>query len=83
MTWWPEDKAEDKGLTVWSVAEKDSRWFSPSESSFMNNYRVDDLDALIRQLTEGGVELLKGPETDKNGTFADMRSKSCRPEPCS
>ncbi|KFE72224.1 VOC family protein [Hyalangium minutum] len=67
---WPEDKAEDKGLTVWNVAEKDSRWFSPSESSFMINYRVDDLDALIRQLKEGGVEILKGPESHENGKFA-------------
>jgi predicted enzyme related to lactoylglutathione lyase len=67
---WPEDKAEDKGLTVWSVAEKDSRWFSPSESSFMINYRVDDLDAMIRQLKEGGVEILKGPESSEEGKFA-------------
>src|SRR5690606_35275655 len=47
---WPDDKAEDQGLTVWHVADSDSRWFSPSESSFMINYRVDDLDALIAQL---------------------------------
>lgn len=25
---WPYDKAEDQGLTVWHVAEKDSEWFS-------------------------------------------------------
>src|ERR1043165_262082 len=40
---WPEDKAEDRGLTVWHLAEKDSQWFSPSKSSFMINYRVDKL----------------------------------------
>lgn len=39
---WPDDGAEDRGLTVWHVAEKDSRWFSPSDSAFMINYRVDD-----------------------------------------
>lgn len=32
---WPDDKAPDGGLTVWHVADKDSQWFSPSESSFM------------------------------------------------
>src|SRR6187431_490657 len=32
---WPDDKAEDKGLTVWHLADKDSKWFSPSNSSFM------------------------------------------------
>ena len=32
---WPDDKAEDGGLTVWHVADGDSQWFSPSDSSFM------------------------------------------------
>lgn len=67
---WPEDQAEDRGLTVWHVAEKDSKWFSPSDSSFMINYRVDDLDALLAQLRADGVEILKGPESDVNGHFA-------------
>lgn len=67
---WPNDKAEDKGLTVWNVAEKDSRWFSPSDSSFMINYRVDDLDALIAGLKAGGVEIIQGPESHENGKFA-------------
>ena len=34
---WPDDKAEDKGLTVWHLAAKDSKWFRPSDSSFMIN----------------------------------------------
>ncbi len=46
---WPDDKADDQGLTVWHVANKDSQWFSPSSSSFMINYRVDDLDGLLAQ----------------------------------
>ncbi len=32
---WPDDKADDRGLTVWHVAAQDSEWFSPSTSSFM------------------------------------------------
>jgi catechol 2,3-dioxygenase-like lactoylglutathione lyase family enzyme len=67
---WPEDKGEDRGLTVWHVAEKDSKWFSPSESSFMINYRVDDLDALLAQLRSDGVTILKGPDAEENGRFA-------------
>ena len=67
---WPDDKAEDKGLTVWSVAASDSKWFSPSESSFMINYRVDDLEELLAQLRRDGVEIVKGPESDDNGRFA-------------
>jgi predicted enzyme related to lactoylglutathione lyase len=67
---WPEDKAEDRGVTVWHVAEKNSEWFSPSESSFMINYRVDDLDELLTQLRRDGVPIVKGPESDENGRFA-------------
>jgi hypothetical protein len=32
---WPDDKADDRGLTVWHLADRDSQWFSPSNSSFM------------------------------------------------
>ena len=66
---WSEDTAAE-GLTVWHVAEKDSTWFSPSQSSFMINYRVDDLDELLTQLRAAGVEILQGPDSDENGSFA-------------
>ncbi|MES2306519.1 MAG: VOC family protein [Gemmatimonadota bacterium] len=67
---WPADTAEDKGLTVWTLAGKDSKWFAPSESSFMINYRIDNMDEMVAQLRAGGVELLKGPESHENGKFA-------------
>ena len=67
---WSDDKAEDKGLTVWSVAKKDSKWFSPSDSSFMINYRVDNLDEMIAQLSADGIEIVQGPESAENGKFA-------------
>ena len=67
---WPDDKAEDGGLTVWTTADHDSKWFSPSESSFMINYRVDNMDEMIEQLTSGGVEVIQGPESHENGKFA-------------
>jgi predicted enzyme related to lactoylglutathione lyase len=67
---WPDDKAEDGGLTVWNAADNDTKWFSPSESSFMINYRVDNLDELLDQLKQNGVEIVSGPESHENGTFA-------------
>ena len=67
---WPDDKAEDQGLTVWHVAGKDSQWFSPSDSSFMINYRVDNMDELLAQLRDAGVEVVGGPELHENGKFA-------------
>jgi predicted enzyme related to lactoylglutathione lyase len=67
---WPNDTAEDKGLTVWNLADKDSQWFAPSESAFMINYRVDDLDALLAQLRAAGIAITSGPESHENGKFA-------------
>ena len=67
---WPDDPAVDGGQTVWSAADGDTQWFSPSESSFMINYRVDDLDELVAQLRAGGVEIVGGPDGDENGKFA-------------
>jgi len=67
---WPEDRAEDRGLTVWHVAEKDTQWFSPSGASFMINYRVDNLVELLAQLRASGIEAIQGPESHENGKFA-------------
>jgi predicted enzyme related to lactoylglutathione lyase len=67
---WPDDVAEDKGLTVWTLAERDSDWFSPSDSPFMINYRVDDLGGLLAQLQAAGIAVVAGPESHENGRFA-------------
>ncbi len=67
---WPDDTGGDRGLTVWHVADRDTKWFSPSDASFMVNYRVDNLAEMLAQLREGGVEVLGGPESHENGKFA-------------
>ena len=67
---WADDKAADGGQTVWHVAEKNTKWFSPSDSSFMINYRIDHMSDMLAQLKRNGVEIVKGPESDDNGTFA-------------
>jgi predicted enzyme related to lactoylglutathione lyase len=67
---WPEDKGPDKGVTAWHLAKHDSQWFAPSNASFMINYRVDNLDEMLAQLRAGGVEIVKGPDSDENGKFA-------------
>ena len=66
---WTDDKAEDKGATVWNLAEPETEWFSPSDSSFMINYRVDNMEEMVSQLRSGGVTILKGPEYHENGSF--------------
>lgn len=67
---WPDDKGGDQGVTVWSVAKADTKWFAPSNASFMVNYRVDDLDGLLANLKAAGIEPLDAPQSDDNGKFA-------------
>ncbi|MBY6056997.1 VOC family protein [Leisingera daeponensis] len=67
---WQEDTAEDGGLTVWGTADPNGSWFDPSTARFMINYRVDDMDGMIAQLTDAGIPILKGPEAHENGRFA-------------
>lgn len=67
---WKDDQAEDGGMTVWHAADSDSEWFSPSDSSFMINYRIDDMDGMLKQLTDAGIEIISGPEYHENGSFA-------------
>lgn len=57
-------------MTVWTTSASDSDWFSPSTSSFMINYRVDDMAGMIAQLNEAGIPIQKGPEYHENGVFA-------------
>ena len=67
---WPEDPGAGQGVTVWHIAEPNTKWFAPSTASFMINYRVDDITGLLANLRAAGIEAIKGPDTDDNGTFA-------------
>ncbi|HET7602084.1 MAG TPA: VOC family protein [Gemmatimonadales bacterium] len=67
---WADDPNKDQGATVWHVAERETKWFAPSDSSFMINYRVDNLAELLANLKAAGIEILKGPESDDLGSFA-------------
>jgi predicted enzyme related to lactoylglutathione lyase len=67
---WPDDKSDDRGLTVWHVADKSTEWFAPATAGFMINYRVDSMAEMLAQLQRNGVEIWKGPESHENGTFA-------------
>ncbi len=67
---WQKDQAEDGGLTVWHVTKAESDAYAPSKSSFMINYRVDNLEKLIKQLKSANINIVKEPEHHENGSFA-------------
>ena len=45
-------------FSIWSVFEKDSDYFEPSQKEFMINFVVDNLEDLTADLTNRGVEIL-------------------------
>ena len=55
--WRHADDPEQPGMTIWSIFPHHTRYFEPGKASFMMNYRVDDLDALLAKLAEEGVEI--------------------------
>ena len=57
------------GYTVWSAMPESTEYYAPSASPFMINYRVDDLDALLKVLREEGVEVVGEPEVYEYGKF--------------
>ena len=60
---------DPEGMTVWALFKKDTKYFDPSRSNFMINYRVDDLDALLAALNEEGIEIDPKREDYDYGRF--------------
>jgi predicted enzyme related to lactoylglutathione lyase len=67
---WREPGTGETGYTVWSLFPRSTKYFDPSRSSFMVNYRVEDLDALLALLRQEGVEIDDRREDSEYGRFA-------------
>jgi predicted enzyme related to lactoylglutathione lyase len=57
------------GTTIWNVSDAGGNYFDPSTSSFMVNYRVPDLHALIGELRKEGCQVLDKTEASEYGKF--------------
>lgn len=57
------------GTTAWSVGPADGNHFAPSRASFMVNYRVDDLSALLAALRLEGCQVLDRTDDSEFGKF--------------
>ena len=58
-----------KGTTIWSVGPDKGDQFAPSRASFMVNYRVDDLAALLQALRAEGCQVLDKTDDSEYGKF--------------
>ncbi len=57
------------GTTVWSIGSDDGQHFAPSRSTFMVNYRVEDLTALLQALRDEGCHVLDKTDDSEFGKF--------------
>lgn len=65
--WGGEDSPP--GMTMWSLFAEDTRYMEPGRASFMVNFRVADLEALLAALRAEGCEVLDKTDASEQGKF--------------
>ncbi len=68
--WRDREKPDQIGRTEFSLFPKDTTYFAPSDSSFMLNLRVENLEKLLDILRGEGVTIVGEMETHDYGKFA-------------
>ncbi|MEZ5989287.1 MAG: VOC family protein [Planctomycetota bacterium] len=70
FAWAGPDGEPTGGSTVWCISQDGGDQYAPSEASFMVNYRVADLDAVVAALKAEGCNLLDKRDDSEFGKFA-------------
>lgn len=66
------NRPDEINYLQWSPFTKGSEYFAPSEKEFMINYRVQNIEGLIRNLKAAGVIVLDEIETFEYGKFVHV-----------
>ena len=64
---------QQEGYTAFAPFELGSEMIGPPEKTWMINFRVDDLDAMVDQLRGAGETVDVHAERYPNGRFAELR----------
>ena len=67
--WKGPGNPEGGGTTVWSPFAADTSYFAPSTATFMINYRVEDLHAVLAALRAEGVQVEEKVDESEYGKF--------------
>lgn len=65
----PQLRDNPNAATVWSPFKQDTTYFAPSTSTFMVNYRVEDLHGVIAALRAEGCQVDEKVEESEFGKF--------------
>ena len=68
--WREKDHPETIGATAFSIFPANTKYFEPSNASFMMNFRVANLEQLLPQLKQEGVKVSDKIDDESNGRFA-------------
>lgn len=66
---WRRADTGEEACTLWSPFKQDTTYFAPSESAFMLNLRVDDLEGVLAALRAEGCAVLERREDSEYGRF--------------
>jgi|SRR5215831_12534817 len=69
FSWEDSEGKPTTGTTVWSIGTAGSDHFAPSKSTFMINYRVENLTELLRALRAEGCDVLEKMDDSEYGKF--------------
>ena len=67
---WSDEVPKGTGSTAWSLFPAESKHFGPGSQTVMINYRVDDLDALLKDLAAAEVWIDPKRDSAEYGKFA-------------
>lgn len=71
---------QEAGPTVFAPFDQDTKYFGNSDKCFMLNFRVDDMDGIMAQLRDAGIEVVEYPESPlPNGRFAKLKDPEGNP----
>ncbi len=68
-TFWWKDKDGNDCSTQWSPFKEDTTHFEPSQKDFMMNYRVENLEELLKTLKAEGVTVFDEIQKVEEGKF--------------
>jgi len=71
---------QDAGATVFAPFRQDTDYFGNPEKQWLINFRVDDLDAFMRDLAAAGIPVETRPEWDSEvGRFCRIHDPEGNP----
>jgi catechol 2,3-dioxygenase-like lactoylglutathione lyase family enzyme len=68
--WREHDDPQKEHVTAWTIFPASTDYFGPNHPSFMINYIVDDMDALLERLKQEGVRIDPKRMDESYGRFA-------------